>query len=59
MIDVVFLRELAYILADGMDGGGEDFRSEDWLEIPMLRREEYHLPTAISIPDRVERMPRY
>ena len=56
MIDVVFLQELAYILTDGMDGGGQNFRTEDWLDIPMLRREEYHLPSAISIPDRVDEL---
>ena len=53
MIDEDFLRELANILTNGMDGGGRDYRFEDWNDIPSMRNEEYRLPPAASIPTRV------
>ena len=56
MIDGIFLQELAYILTDGMEGGGQEYRADDWIDIPLMRQEEYRLPSAISIPDRVNEL---
>ena len=56
MIDGFFLQELAYILTDGMEGGGQEYRADDWIDIPLMRQEEYRLPSAISIPDRVNEL---
>ncbi len=54
--DETFMKELVCILTDGMDDGGQDYRSEDWMPIPAMGDEEYRLPTAVSIPDRVNEL---
>ena len=52
-IDEAYLQELARILTDGMEGGGSDYRTTDWIDIPSMVDEPYTLPPARSIPDRV------
>ena len=56
MVDEVFLQELAFILTDGMEGGGHEYRTEDWIDIPSMRNEAYRLPPASSLPDRVNEL---
>ena len=53
VIDEAFIQDLAYILTDGMDNGGQDYRTADWISIPAMGDEEYKLPPAAIIPDRV------
>lgn len=52
-IDGAFLQELAYILTDGMDVSGYEFRTEDTADIPFMRGEAYTVPTASAIPAHV------
>ncbi len=56
MVDEVYLQELAFILTDGIEGGGQGFRTEDWIEIPSMRQEIYRLPPAASIPYRINEL---
>lgn len=56
MVDEVFLQELAFILTDGLEGGGQEYRTEDWIDIPSMRHEAYRLPPAASIPDRINEL---
>ena len=55
-IDESFIQQLAFILTDGMDDGGGDYRADDWVEIPSMGAEDYKLPPAFSIPDRVNEL---
>ncbi|MBP3210638.1 MAG: Fic family protein [Oscillospiraceae bacterium] len=52
-IDENYLRNLAYILTDGMDNGGPDFRSADYSDVPFMMGESFELPTASTLPDRL------
>lgn len=48
-IDEDYLHTLAYILTNGLDNGGGDFRITDSIEIPSIRNEKYEVPSASSI----------
>ncbi len=58
-IDEQYLKELSYILTDGLDDGGRGFRTADWLEIPSMQDEKYDLPSASTLPDRAEELEAY
>ena len=49
-----YIKELAQILTQNMVGGGKEFRTSDWVNIPSMMGEPYELPMALSIPDRVK-----
>ena len=44
-----YLHTLAYILTNGIDNGGGDFRTEDNIEIPSMHGEEYTVPCSSDI----------
>lgn len=52
-IDKTFLSELAFILTDGMDNGGRDFRNTNYVDFVSPDGEEYEFPAAITVPDRI------
>ncbi len=58
-IDEPFLRELAFILTDGLDEGGQGFRTEDRAEIPSMQGETYEVPAACVLPDRTRELVTY
>ena len=49
-----YIKELAMILTQNMVGGGKEYRTSDWVNIPSMMGEAYELPMAISIPDKVK-----
>ncbi len=55
-IEPDFLRELVYILTDGMDTGGHDFRAADEVDWISPDGETYVFPSAYIIPDRVSEL---
>ena len=58
-VDEEFIRMLTLILTQNMDGGGQDYRTSDWTEIPSMMGEPYELPTALSLPDRMKELTAY
>ena len=48
-----YLHTLAYILTNGIDNGGGDFRTEDNIEIPSMHGEEYTVPCSSDISELV------
>ena len=52
-IDSQFLRELAYLLTDGMDQGGQDFRATDEVDFSAAGGETFEFPSCAVIPDRM------
>ena len=52
-INEQYLRSLAGILTNGLDNGGGDLRTCDDAEILSMQGEEYNLPRAIDLSDRV------
>ncbi len=58
-IDETFLKELSYILTDGLDESSQGFRLEDWVDIPSMQGEEYELPRACILPDRADELKSY
>ncbi len=48
-IDEDYLHTLAYILTNGLDNGGGDFRLTDSIEIPSMRGEAYEVPCNSAI----------
>lgn len=48
-IDEDYLHTLAYILTNGLDNGGGDFRLTDSIEIPSMRDEAYEVPCNSAI----------
>lgn len=48
-IDEDYLHTLAYILTNGLDNGGGDFRLTDSIEIPSMRGEAYEVPCGSAI----------
>ncbi len=48
-----FLEELAMILTEGLDEGAEGFRSSDRIDILSMQGENYELPQASEIRDKV------
>ena len=53
-VDEDYIRTLAYILTENMDGGGQEYRVSDYVEIPSMGSLPYDLPMAMSVPDRVQ-----
>lgn len=58
-IDEEILHALAYLLTDGMDEGGPDFRSKDKVDVPVMAEEEYSLPPASDISERTKELLAY
>lgn len=58
-MDEQYIQMLAFILTENMDGGGQDYRTSDWMEIPSMMGESYTLPTALSLPDRIRELIQY
>lgn len=58
-MDEQYIQMLAFILTENMDGGGQDYRTSDWVEIPSMMGESYTLPTALSLPDRIRELIQY
>ncbi len=52
-VDEDYIRTLAYILTENMDGGGQEFRLDDCPPIPSMMGIPYELPMAASLQDRV------
>lgn len=44
-----YLHTLAYILTNGIDNGGGEYRTEDNIEIPSMHGEEYTVPCSSDI----------
>ena len=55
-IDAELMRSLAYILTDGMDNGGQDFRVSDEADHASADGERFSFPAAHTVPDRVEEL---
>lgn len=53
-IDDNYLHNLAYILTNGLDNGGGDFRMSNDIEIPSMIGEKYCLPEYSVIPGLVQ-----
>lgn len=53
-VDEEYIKTLAYILTENIDGGGQEYRMSDYLEIPSMVGLPYELPTALTLPDRVQ-----
>lgn len=53
-VDEEYIKTLAYILTENIDGGGQEYRLTDYLEIPSMVGLPYELPTALALPDRVQ-----
>ena len=53
-VDEDYIKTLAYILTENIDGGGQEYRMSDYLEIPSMVGLPYELPTALALPDRVQ-----
>lgn len=51
-----YIKELAYILTEGMDGGGDEYRTADSVDYPAPDGESFAFPTAQAIPDRVREL---
>ena len=51
-----YIKELAYILTEGMDGGGDEYRTTDSVDYPAPDGESFAFPTAQAIPDRVREL---
>ncbi len=52
-VDEEYIKTLAYILTENMDGGGQELRLDDCPPIPSMMGVPYELPTASTLPDRV------
>lgn len=55
-VDEQYLRRLAYLLTERMDGGGDTYRSTDTHEIPSMKQESYTVPPAASIPGKMREL---
>lgn len=52
-LDEPFVKSLAFILTDGMEGRAEDYRQSDNHTIIAMRGEPYYVPIASLIPQRM------
>lgn len=52
-VDEEYIRTLAYILTENMDGGGQEYRLDDCPPIPSMMGIPYELPMAAALQDRV------
>ncbi len=55
-IDGGLLGELAYILTDGIDGGGQHYRTTDDVDYPPAEGEHLSFTPALMIPDRINEL---
>lgn len=55
-VDEEYLGTLAAILTDGLEAGTGAYREEDWIMIPSMPNDQYTLPQARTIPDRVREL---
>ena len=55
-IDEEFIKMLAQALTEGMDGGGFEYRQTDEHVIAAMNGEEYHLPSAYALPERMREL---
>ena len=53
-VDERLIQTIAFILTENLENGGQNYRKEDWINIESMGKENYDVPTAISIPDRVK-----
>jgi len=53
-INADYIRELASILTEGIDGGGDGYRTTDGVDYPAPDGESFTFPMAQSIPNRVD-----
>ena len=49
-----FVKDLAFYLTEGQNDGSIDYRQEDSADIPAMEGENYEVPPAFSIPERME-----
>ena len=52
-IEAGLLRELITILTDGMDEGGQDYRTTETVDYSPAAGEQFSFPSARTVPDRV------
>ena len=52
-IDAEYLKELVYLLTDGMDQGGQDYRSTNEVDFTPTSGEAFEFPSARTIPERL------
>ena len=52
-IDAEYLKELVYLLTDGMDQGGQDYRSTNEVDFTPTSGEAFAFPSVRTIPDRL------
>ena len=52
-IEAGLLRELITILTDGMDEGGQDYRTTETVDYSPANGEQFSFPSARTVPDRV------
>ena len=50
-VDAEYIKMLAGILTLNMEGGGKEYRTTDWVDIPSMMGEPYELPAALGVPD--------
>ena len=55
-IDGTLLHEIAGILTDGMDNGGQEYRADEPADYASVNGEKYSFPPAHVIPERVDRL---
>ena len=58
-VDEEYIQMLTFILTQNMEGGGREYRTTDWVEIPSMMGEPYELPAASSVADRVKELTAY
>ena len=58
-IDAAFLKELAFLLTDGMDGGGDEYRNTDRVDFTSTDGESLEFPMAQTIPDKIDELCRF
>lgn len=54
-----YLKDLAGILTENMDGGGREYRTADMPGIPFMMDEPYDLPSAVSVPECIRELVSY
>lgn len=55
-VDEDYIRTLAYILTENIDGGGQEYRMEDFVEIPSMAGIPYEVPPASTLQDKVDEL---
>lgn len=55
-IDAEYLKELVYLLTDGMDQGGQDYRSTNEVDLAPASGETFEFPSVRIIPDRLNEL---